>query len=105
MTCKKFIHLIVILFFTHPAWADSEQTFDIKELRETGKISSLENILDKLSAYKITRLLEIKIKKDTSHPVNQRFIYEIEYINDKGIVLEIEVDALTAHVLNIEREH
>ena len=102
---KNIIVLILILLFSHLSWADNYQVFDIKELKEAGKISSLENVLKKLSGYDINRLLEIELKQDTSRRISQQFIYEIEYINDEGIVLEIEVDALTAQVLSIEREH
>ncbi len=109
MIRKAIILLIIILLFTHSSWADNEQDFNIKELKDAGKISSLENILSKLSDYGINRLLEVELKCDVFHEgsklVEHRFIYEIEYINDRGIVLEIEVDALTAQVLNIEREH
>ena len=97
------------LFFIHIVCADHEQIFDVKELKEAGKISPLENILDKLSEYGISRLLEVELKRgvfqESSKQINHQFIYEIEYINDKGIVLEIEVDALTAQVLKIEHEH
>jgi len=102
---KNIILLIIILLFSQLSWADNSQVFDVKELKESGQISSLENILDKLSKYDISRLLEIELKQADSRQVKHQFIYEIEYINGKGIVLEIEVDALTAQVLSIEREH
>lgn len=114
MIRKYIILLIFTLLFTHLSWADNagdddEQTFNVKELKEAGKISSLENILSKLSGYGINRLLEIELKRShfqgSPHLLNHQFIYEIEYINDRGIVLEIEVDALTAQVLKIEREY
>ena len=114
-----FILLIFILLFFQLSFtkliradndfSDNVQAFDIKELKESGKINSLENILDKLSGYGINRLLEVELKRgvfqENSHQINHQFIYEIEYINDEGIVLEIEVDALTAQVLSIEREY
>ncbi len=114
MIRKYTILLIFTLLFTHLSWADNtgaddEHTFNVKELKEAGKISSLEDILSKLSGYGINRLLEIELKcshfQGNSHLLNHQFIYEIEYINDRGIVLEIEVDALTAQVLKIEREY
>ncbi len=86
-----------MLFCSHLSLAHQE--FDVKELKEAGKISSLENILDKLAGYNLDRLLEIELNWD-----NNQYIYEIEYINDKGVVLEIEVDAVTAEVLKIEHE-
>lgn len=121
---KIFILLTSMLLLAHLSWADSiwtdsVQTFDIKALKKEGKISSLEYILNELSDYNINRLLEIELKRraaqdeDFQHGVVQQspgrlrhqFIYEIEYINDKGMVLEIEVDALTAEVLKHVREY
>ena len=60
---QNIIILILILLFSHLSWADHYQTFDIKELKESGKINSLENILDKLSGYGINRLLEVELKR------------------------------------------
>ena len=95
---KKYAPLLMlILLCSHLSLAHEE--FDVKELKESGKISSLENILDKLAGYNIDRLLEVELKRD-----NDQYIYEIEYINDKGVVLEIEIDAVIAEVLKIEYE-
>lgn len=109
MIRKNIIPLIFILLFTKLCWADDDQIFNVKELIEAGEISSLENILGKLSGYDINRLLEIELKRgffqESPRLVKHQYIYEIEYINNKGIVLEIEVDALTAQVLNSEREY
>jgi len=99
-----FIFIIAILF-SHLSMADDNHQLDVKELKETGKISSLEFILDKLSRYHIDRLLEVELKRDTSRLINHQYIYEIEYINDNGVVLEIEVDAVNAQVLKTEREY
>ena len=110
-------HLLVLslllftgLFFTDTTFADNneaqyEQHYTVKELKASGKIDSLENILMKLSGYNIKRLLEIELKQDISTSGRQFFIYEIEYLNHTGIVLEIMVDALTAEVLCIEKEY
>ena len=114
MMRKKIILLIFMLLSAHLAcadlvWADSVQKFDVKALKEEGKISSLEYILDKLSSYNINRLIEIELKRGSLHDspdwARQQFIYKIEYVNNKGIVLEIEVDALTAEVLKHEYEY
>ncbi len=84
---------------------DVHENFDIKALKESGKITSLELILKSLSGYDINRILEIELKRGSSHRDDEQYIYEIEYINDNGVVLEVEVDALTTQVIKIEREH
>lgn len=109
MMRKKIIPFIFMLLSAHFACADSVQIFDVKALKEEGKISSLELILDKLSSYNINRLIEIELKRRVLHDSpsipKKQFVYKIEYVNNKGIVLEIEVDALTAEVLNHEYEY
>lgn len=104
---RKIILVITILFLMGLSQADDEvhENFDIKALKDAGKITSLELILQSLSSYDINRILEIELKREESGGENGQYIYEIEYINDKGVVLEVEVDALTAQVIKIEREH
>lgn len=94
------LFFIVCLLFSSIIFADDRHQFDVKELKESGKITSLEIILDKLSAHNINRLLEVELQKK-----NNQYIYEIEYLNDKGQVFEIEVDAVNAKVLKTEREY
>ncbi|MDX2505684.1 MAG: hypothetical protein QNL62_14585 [Gammaproteobacteria bacterium] len=103
---KHYTAILIVAMLSSPfCQADDEHQFDVKELIEMKKISSLEFILHKLSSHDIDRLLEVELKRDTSRLINQQYIYEIEYINDKGIILEIEVDAVTAQVLKTEREY
>lgn len=97
--------LLSNLLFADTNWFSGKQNYNIKELKASGKITSLENILAKLAEYNIHRLLEVELKQKKSPWNNHSFIYEIEYINNKGVVLEIEVDALTAQILSIEHEH
>ncbi|GEM_PF-6664108 len=94
---------IIILFFS--LLFSLSHAENIKELKALGKISSMQHILSHLPDYDIKRLLEIELKKKKSARNNQQYIYEIEYINSEGIVLEIEVDALSAQVLHLEREN
>ena len=82
---------------------ESDPILDIKLLKDSGKIISLEKILDKLSMFNIHRLLEVEFKQNSVEQNKHPFVYEIEYINDEGYVLEIEVDALTAQVLSLEQ--
>ena len=82
---------------------ESDLILDIKLLKDSGKIISLEKILDKLSMFNIHRLLEVEFKQNSAEQNKHPFVYEIEYINDEGYVLEIEVDALTAQVLSLEQ--
>ena len=110
-TLKNYMSFFILVFsqliLSQHCLADEELSesshyLDIKALNESGKLSSLESILEKLSTHHINRILEIELKQGQS---NHPFIYEIEYINNEGIVLEVEVDAQTAEILSIEREN
>jgi uncharacterized membrane protein YkoI len=110
-----FVLTIIFSVFILPnSMADHSQVYGdeeietLKALKNAGKIMSLEKILAELASHDISRILEIELKRETDQKNSdekiQRFIYEIEYINDKGVVVEIEVDALTSQVINVEDE-
>lgn len=105
----KNIIVIFILLLLTPCMADDREEdheeHNIIELKNAGKITSLEDILMNLSSHHIERILEIELKHFHNKHDKQLFVYEIEYINDAGIVMEIEVNALTAQVLKLEREY
>lgn len=114
MMIKKRLVLTLLLllsnfFFINIVYADHEDIFDVKELKEAGDIASLTNILAGLSTQGVSRILEVKLKRgavqEASTQPEHQYIYEIEYIDAKGMVLEIEVDARTAQVLPKEHEH
>ncbi len=116
---KNIILIVILLFadlilikhsfaennFTDDPRGNDDPIYDIKVLKTAGKISSLEDLLNKLSSHNISRILTVELKQASAHESNHPFIYEIEYINNEGIVLEIEVNALTAQVLSKEYEY
>lgn len=97
---QHFTLFFIILLFTVKSFADEDHQFDVKQLKESGEITSLEIILDNLSEHNISRLLEVELYKR-----NNQYIYELEYIDDNGRVYEIEVDAVNAKVLKTHREY
>lgn len=105
---RIFIVIFILLLLT-PCMADDReedhQEYNIIELKDAGKITSLEHILKTLSSHHVERILEIELKHVHNNHNKHSFIYEIEYINDNGIVMELKVNALTAQVLNLEREY
>lgn len=100
MPQKFALFFILSLSLSLFSFADEEHRYDVKQLRESGEITSLELILEKLSEYPIKRLLEVELEKE-----NDRYIYEIEYLDNNGRVFEIEVDAVTARVLKKQQEY
>ncbi|WP_198262892.1 PepSY domain-containing protein [sulfur-oxidizing endosymbiont of Gigantopelta aegis] len=117
MFIKKLNVIVVIfsLFIAQNSVADHSQVYGdeeietLKALKDAGKIMSLEKILAELASHDISRILEIELKSETHDKSSDdnihRYIYEIEYINEKGVVVEIEVDALTSQVIDTDEEH
>jgi len=69
------------------------------ELRRSGEILSLEQILQ-INRKQITgRILEV----DLEHEDGQT-MYEIEVLDDKGIVWEIKLDARTGKIIKQEQD-
>lgn len=91
---------IIMLLVIQNSIADDDEHYDVKQLKEAGEIMSLEMLLKKLAKHDIDRLLEVELERE-----NNRYIYEIEYIDTQGTVYELEVDAISAKVLKTEREH
>jgi uncharacterized membrane protein YkoI len=56
----------------------------------------LEKILEK-SQQKIGRILEVELERSQSG-----YIYEIEFVDKKGVVLEMKFDAATGRLLGTE---
>ena len=69
------------------------------ELRRSGEILSLEQILQ-INREQITgRILEV----DLEHEDGQ-MMYEIEFLDDKGIVWELKLDARNGKVIELEQD-
>ena len=99
-TIVSLIILPVFIVLIQTGIADDNRYYDVKELKDAGEITSLENILSQLTEHDINRLLEVELERE-----NNRYIYEIEYLDSKGIVYEVEVDAITAEVIKTKREY
>ncbi len=105
MTYIKRILFLTLLLLTLSVSADDDEEeeytpHEIKALKTAGKITSLERILDQLKEFGVARLLEVELIKNRDHPDNSEYLYEIEYIDHQGMVLELEVDALTSQILH-----
>jgi uncharacterized membrane protein YkoI len=65
-----------------------------KRLRESGDILPLETILEKVSEEYPGRILEVELKEK-----RDRFIYELELLDDAGVVWELTYDARTGEMI------
>ena len=75
---------------------DQDRAF---QLREAGKILSLEKILSLNSKQIKGRVLEVELEREHS-----RLIYEIKILDDKGRVWELKIDARTGKIIQREQE-
>jgi uncharacterized membrane protein YkoI len=85
------------------AWASiglaDEDYGTARALVEKGEILSLDQILDKAGQHLQGRILEIEVEREGG-----RYIYEVEILDDHGVVKELEIDAASGVLLKIERE-
>jgi uncharacterized membrane protein YkoI len=71
---------------------------EARELREAGEILPLQQILGHLDPA-AGRVLEVELKRR-----GDRYIYEVEILNDRGEVWEHRYDARSGELLKIEPE-
>ena len=92
------ISLILIFFIGSNVWADEDHE-RARELVKSGEIIPLEQLLKKVadSGYGKLRLLEVELERE-----HGRLVYELELVDEKGLVRELLFDAKTGEVLDEE---
>lgn len=69
----------------------------VHRLKETGDIMSLEALLRQVRQEYPGRVIEIELEEE-----NGRYIYELEIVDDEGIVWDIELDARSGELIKRE---
>lgn len=72
---------------------------NVMELKQTGEILPLESILKRVRELQPGRVIEIELEDDDG-----RYIYEMEVVDDSGVVWDIDVDARSGELLERERD-
>lgn len=70
---------------------------DVRLLVESGEIQSLERILITIKEYVQGDILDVELERE-----HGKYIYEIEVLDDSGVVRELEIDAATGELLKME---
>lgn len=70
-----------------------------RSLKEAGEILPLEQIVEKARKERAGRLLEAELKEKRG-----RFIYELEVVDEKGIVWELKYDAKSGALITNKQE-
>jgi uncharacterized membrane protein YkoI len=72
---------------------------EAQRLRQSGRILPLETIVQRAKAVHPGKLLDIELERDDG-----RYVYELEMLDERGVVWELKYDAATGALLKQERE-
>ena len=89
--------LLCALLAAAPAFARDHQ--EAMQLRRSGEIMSLEEVLRRAPGHKHQRVLEVELERKRG-----RYVYEVETLDPQGRVWEHEYDAATGEVLRSRQE-
>jgi len=89
-----FLSLIIT-----PALADRDDKDRARHALEAGEILQLADILTAATAAHPGRVIEIELERDDG-----RWVYELELVSSQGRLFEMEVDAASGVVLEVELE-
>ena len=92
------IALLFIFFTSSNLWADEDHE-RARELVKSGEIISLEQLLQNISASEAGKLRLLEVELETK---KQRLVYELELVDEKGVVREMLFDAKTGEALGEE---
>jgi uncharacterized membrane protein YkoI len=81
------------------ARADDDDHVEAARLRRAGEILSLEKILERARAEHPGKVLEAELERERGS-----YVYEVEILDDKGVVWEMKFDARSGSLLESERD-
>lgn len=92
---------LILSLIAAPALADRDDHDHDRARRalEAGEILPLSDILAVAEAARPGRVIELDLERDDG-----RWLYELELVSPEGRLYELEIDAATGTVLEIERE-
>lgn len=89
----------ILALLAGPALADDDGQDRARRALQAGEILPLSDILAAAEAARPGRVIELELERDDG-----RWIYELELVTREGRLYEMEIDAATATVLELERE-
>ena len=97
---KNYLRIALLFIFSigSNVWADDDHE-RARELVQRGEIMSLEQLLKQVDATEVgkQRLLEAELEEESG-----RLVYELEMVDEKGVVREWLFDAKTGEALGEE---
>jgi uncharacterized membrane protein YkoI len=83
------------------AWADDDDVDagEAARLSKAGEILPLEKILERAQAEHQGKVIETELEHKRG-----RYVYEVEILDDKGLVWELKLDAKTGTIIKSKRD-
>lgn len=72
---------------------------EVRRLKESGEIKPLEQLLRQVRNRYPGRVIEIELEQEDG-----RYVYELELVDDRGVLWDMEFDARTGQLLERERD-
>ncbi len=91
--------LVLCLALAGPVLADDKDHERARRALEAGEVLPLGEVLARVAREMPGDVLEVELERDDG-----RWIYEIKLLRADGALLEVEVDAATAAVIEVEQE-
>ncbi|WP_455204466.1 PepSY domain-containing protein [Kaarinaea lacus] len=92
--------LILLLCFPVVNWADDIGHDDALRLKQSGEILPLESILKEARQHHDGKVLEVELEKKRG-----TYIYEIEILDNSGVLWEMKLNAMDGSVVSEEVEN
>ena len=97
---KLILAALFLLSFVVKAEMDVDSDHErARDLRAAGKILPLESIMESVQLKHPGRIIEIELKHK-----QDRYLYEIELLDDDGVVWEFLVDAQNAEIVKMHED-
>jgi uncharacterized membrane protein YkoI len=89
--------LLAMLLAGSMAWAGDHER--ARALLEQGKILSLSEIMKQASSEVPGKILEVELEE--KHGL---IVYEIEFLSEQGVVMEMIIDARTGRMISVKED-
>lgn len=104
MLKRRLLFVLLAAAGCSPAWpirpaVAGDDHVDAARLRAAGQILPLEQILQRARAERPGKILDTELERE-----HGRYIYELEILDEQGVVWKMEFDAKTGALLKSKRD-
>ena len=89
--------VLAMLLASSMAWAGDHER--ARDLLERGEILSLSEIIKQTNTEIPGKILEVELEEEDG-----RIVYEVEYLGEKGVVMEMLIDARSGRIISVEED-